>query len=1103
MLGTNSSRFAPGGTPSLHLFEIALDSVTTIPRNNYLVLRVENSQTGQTLYVHHSSSYDSNVTLNTTTYVKVVKVSTDKQSYLPGEVALILANVTDPIGSYDITGANITVYYPNHTLYLQDAMTLNATDAAVPSLWKTFNYSLPLPVEGVYTVIVTGIESNGVVANLSREISAFVRVAGRVFEDLGVLGRAFNSSEDAGVANATVAIFRDDGDGVFDAGRDLPYAVARTSQGGEYNFSIGLGTYFVAVDSTTVNTTRGLNAGHSMDEIWAEQTFSTEWNGSAHVGSARFGGGNAGVSDAFGLVFFDDFESFAGWQNYSLGIVEQSSEISYRGRYSLKKTANNDPNGGYKLIGSTVGRDVVLEGYAYRPGPWSGGGIDRIGLEDSGFNGYSFRVSHGGNYISIDRRTSGSATEISARVTWDPPENEWYYWRLFIFANGTLVFSTYYENGTLAASVSASDSTYSTFDRVVVHGGYDYYVDNLYLRRMGARYEHLAKLNASAYAGESIDFGFSFDVVVNTRDGDDVAGSARSVQGSLRQFLLNANAIAGEQSSTFRIPRSDPGYVVEYVNSTPIEVWRITLAWALPQIRDSLALNASTQEGNSTAIPGRVVGVDRYTIPDYTTPRVEVNGSSDIFLVNATSARIAGFSLYTASTGSSAVKVVGNNSFAEVRDSFLGTYANGNLASAGSYGITVGSYYSTGIHEENLSARVVHSIVAGFAEYGIVVNSGNRANATIEECWVHSNGGASAASDGISLQTDGNRVVHSYIANNRNNGSLARIDGGAGVEVAVRANPTYVSNEILNSTIKGNSRWGVAILGDYARASVKYNVIEENDMGIMVSDTAIAIISENSIFNSTRTGIDLDVTFSANGDNVTLNDGMLNASQPDYGMDYPVITKAYLNGSELYVEGFVGNESVGASSAFGGASIEVFLVRNSTAGDDLQGNNYSASGTLSSYYGEGWLYLGTLSANAQGRFNGSIAVAGKGVEELSYIAATATLAGYGTSEFGRSYRLGLYPREVSASITVSGASAVINVTAPTTQYGVYVYWLAPENISIASMAGDYDSYAASGAVHRWGFDIVRAGETKQVRLNLSFAGDLSLSRAQMVGVDPG
>ncbi len=1119
LLGTNSSRFAPGSTPSLHLFEIPLSSVTTVPKNNYLVLRVENSQTGQTLYVHHDSSYDSNVTLNTTTYVKVVEVRTDKQSYKPGEVALILANVTDPIGSYDITGANITVYYPNHTLYLQDAMTLNATDAAVPSLWKTFNYSLLLPVEGFYTVVVTGIESNGVVANLSREVGAFIHVAGRIFEDLGALGRGFTAGEDTGVASATVAIFRDDGDGVFDAGRDLPYAITSTNATGGYNFSIGLGTYFVAVDSKSVNTTRGLNPGHSQEEIWAEQSFQVEWNGSAHAGSARFGGQNASVSDAFGLVFFDDFEVFEGWQNYSSGVVEQSAEVSYKGRYSLKKTANNDPNGGYRLIGRNVSRGVVLEGYVYRPTPYAGGRIDRIGIEDAGFNGYSFRVHHGQNYISIDRRDAGAATEISTRVTWDPPENEWYYWRLFVYENGTVSFSTYYENGTLAASVSASDSTYASFDRVVVHGGYDYYVDNLYLREVSARYEHLAKLNASAYLGESMDFGFSFDVVVNARDGDDDAGAERSVQGSLRQFLLNANAIAGANAMRF-IPMVPPNAGDSQGGWWSIEV--NSSAGALPGIADNgttvngtaLYANLSIRDENpGVVLPALRVGVggdalpasgDEPVIEAFERPELEVNLSLTSLMLSGSNSTIASLALFNSNVSGEGAVAVGAASNFTIMHNLLGARANGSPAPQPL------RYYAISVNDSSPPAqpgRIAHNYILNPGYSGIRVGSSSPSPQVeplytlVEENYITGAGWNSYYSDGIIIYADNITVRENYIASITLGLGTDPRTAGKGIEV--RYDADYV--KILNNTISGAASCGVLFDDASDSALVKHNLISGSLCGVAVgswSGSAQNItISENSIFNNSRLGIDLDLSQNA-GDNVTLNDGTVNGSQPNYGIDYPVITKAYLNGSELYVEGFVGNESLGGSSAFGGADIEIFLVKNSTSGDNLSGNNHSGNTPLASYYGEGWLYLGRLTAGAEGRFNGSLSVAGRGVEELGYITATASLAGYGTSEFGRDYRLNLYPRNVSASIALSGTSAVINVTARELQHGVYVYWPEPVNISIASMGGDYDSYASSGAVHRWGFDVLRAGETKQVLLNLSYAGDFSLRKALVVGVDP-
>ncbi|WP_064496815.1 hypothetical protein [Methanocaldococcus jannaschii] len=182
--------------------------------------------------------------------------------------------------------------------------------------------------------------------------------------------------------------------------------------------------------------------------------------------------------------FYDNFENWTGWNQYKNGIVQWSSIQSHSGNYSLEKygistSLNNDPNGGYKLLPKEIGRDVVISGWVYRPSNWGGGPIDRIGLEDENFDGYSFEVNHYSNYISIDRRTNGNPTEISPEVYWNPPEDEWYYFELKIYSNGTITFSTYYQNGSLAATVSTIDNTYTKFDRVVIHGGYVYYVDDL------------------------------------------------------------------------------------------------------------------------------------------------------------------------------------------------------------------------------------------------------------------------------------------------------------------------------------------------------------------------------------------------------------------------------------------------------------------------------------------------------------------------------------------------------------------------------------------------------------------------------------------------
>jgi len=183
------------------------------------------------------------------------------------------------------------------------------------------------------------------------------------------------------------------------------------------------------------------------------------------------------------IIFYDNFENWSGWNIYGLGVVNQSSTYVYSGNYSLEKNLNNDPNGGYKLLNTTISRDVIVSGWIYRPSGWGGGPIDRIGLENGSFDGYSIAIDHlttGGADIWIDKRTGGLPTRISSSILWsNAPLDSWYYFKFYIYSNGTIKLNVYYNNGSLGASVSTEDSSYTKFDRVVIHGGYVYYVDNL------------------------------------------------------------------------------------------------------------------------------------------------------------------------------------------------------------------------------------------------------------------------------------------------------------------------------------------------------------------------------------------------------------------------------------------------------------------------------------------------------------------------------------------------------------------------------------------------------------------------------------------------
>ena len=93
--------------------------------------------------------------------------------------------------------------------------------------------------------------------------------------------------------------------------------------------------------------------------------------------------------------------------------------------------------------------------------------------------------------------------------------------------------------------------------------------------------EHVVRADATAGNVTGSNFGFSFNAVTNSLAGDaqdDDGSNARTVQGSLRQFIQNANAIAGANTMRF-VP-----VVAASQSSGADNWWRIDVSTALPQI---------------------------------------------------------------------------------------------------------------------------------------------------------------------------------------------------------------------------------------------------------------------------------------------------------------------------------------------------------------------------------------------------------------------------------------------------------------------------------------------------------------------------------------
>lgn len=179
-------------------------------------------------------------------------------------------------------------------------------------------------------------------------------------------------------------------------------------------------------------------------------------------------------------LFYDNFEDFIGWENYKKGSIIQSDDLSFSGKYSLKKINASDPNGGYKIIPNPIELGIMFSGYIYRPSNSAGGLGDRIALEDSYFNGYGFLVNHNTNQVFVERRNKGDAEQIGSYKKCTLPKDEWYQFKFYMKKRGVFDLFLYDASGfELSKIVGISDTRYKSFDRIVIHGGHPYYLDAL------------------------------------------------------------------------------------------------------------------------------------------------------------------------------------------------------------------------------------------------------------------------------------------------------------------------------------------------------------------------------------------------------------------------------------------------------------------------------------------------------------------------------------------------------------------------------------------------------------------------------------------------
>jgi GEVED domain len=520
-----------------------------------------------------------------------------------------------------------------------------------------------------------------------------------------------------------------------------------------------------------------------------------------------------------------------------------------------------------------------------------------------------------------------------------------------------------------------------------------------------------------------VDFGFNFDTIVNTND----AG-----QGSLRQFIINSNALTnvgldqvsnpspapgttaidpavGVETSIFMIPATGINGTGGNANAAVIN---LAANFTITDAKTSL--DATTQtinmgDSNSGNVgTGGTVGVDGLSLSTIPKPEIVLNlqavpANTNAIKVSGVNTILKGFASYgyrsTTNLGTllnSAILIqagVTDAGSATITQLLGGTMADGSnpgvatttightFQTAGAANISNNylAYNADAISFENINGTSVNFINNELAYNGPKDNNGVNVSGIYADQMETVTG-----TKNITIR--GNLVRNSSKPNYSN-------AQGQGLQITYS---TFVT--IVNNTFSDNNVYGVnAAASD---TLMQKNIVTGTKNTGLGQGSGIVVqygggtglrnrISQNSIYQNARLGIDHQF------DGVTPNDGAVNVAQANNGMDYPIITASTFNGVNLTVKGYVGNAPAG-STTFANAILEFFVA-------DNDGNNNgkvfsSDPATVSKPHGEGRTYINTCSADGNGLFNCTF-VAPAGFADTKNITATATDLVGNTSEF--------------------------------------------------------------------------------------------------------
>ena len=554
-----------------------------------------------------------------------------------------------------------------------------------------------------------------------------------------------------------------------------------------------------------------------------------------------------------------------------------------------------------------------------------------------------------------------------------------------------------------------------------------------------AQSQAVVKVGAAPVDG--VDFGFNFDTVVNTND----AG-----QGSLRQFVLNANALKGNaalqqqgqaaqrETSLFMIPtgQARPGMAAGFPNQLTgpanSAVAVLTLATALPPITDAATvLDGTTQTANggntNTTLlgTGGTVGTDLLPLDQINGPEMELvlpaPKGGTVLTFAADQCVLRGVAVHG---GATAVSFGGQGALLE---------GNAIGISATSVGLPSGAATTgAGLIIGAPTGTLRNNLIGYNGQSGVNYSAGNgTAGFVIRNNELVQNGQVTAGGDNITVGDNG--VAGPVLIE----GNRIALANSSGIQFEIGR----VSNNIIrNNTLIGNGTGGAATrlegsgIHYLARTAtvnstnsdvISKNLITQNQSsGVVINYGQRNVrITQNSIFfngNGTTGGFGLlSIDFTppnghvggdpqyGQGDGVTANDGALDAPgtpntavpyrQGNGGIDYPVITAIAKDAAtgRLRVTGYVG--SAPGQTQFGGATIEIYSANNA---DTNQNGPVVVGDGQSVAHGEAQFFVGTVTADANGNFDDLITNLARNISNGDNITSTAYLPAYGTSECG-------------------------------------------------------------------------------------------------------